>query len=582
MFCSNCGTKIEEGVKFCTKCGKATNNAPEAQVTVQQQIVQQPAQSSEKKPKRKIKPISLALLLIGFVAIIICFIIGGALGTTGQLYDKTAPSKAKFYSVNLNSSVKVGTPVNFSAGNVLPDELQWLAVHIACIGIYNMAQAGDYTLGDPFDYYQPRDIRDFLTERSGTETKTDMFYGICFNYAQAAYDEIAKNKNLYAGYGVKEWYIAGAFENANEIVLFVPTPQGQHDMIVNGVYVKAVSQHKVRTHGGATMHAWFWVYGNDNEIYWIDPTWTDNTGYPWWGVVRNGEELQLNPLENLCKEKIETSDEAFAWNNSGNANKNNSDYEQAAKDYTEAVSIDPNNAIAYYNRGVANANKGNRDAAIADYTEAIRLDPNLTVAYIGRGLIVSNAIGMSKDEINARWDAAIADYKTAIRLDPYNTRAYAELSGMLASRHGNDFALEYFNEAIRLNPNNAAIYVARGWIYRYKDLGTRKKSLRDAAIADFTEAIRIDPSNIIAYMERAKVYWDNGYFSSDNSFFDKSIADCTTIIKLDPINVAAYLQRASSYKWKGDRNRGIADVETVLQIDPNNSDAKLTLESFKR
>jgi hypothetical protein len=45
-FCVNCGTKIEEGSKFCIKCGKAINITPEPQVIVQQQV-QQPEQSSE-------------------------------------------------------------------------------------------------------------------------------------------------------------------------------------------------------------------------------------------------------------------------------------------------------------------------------------------------------------------------------------------------------------------------------------------------------------------------------------------------------------------------------------------------------
>ena len=51
-------------------------------------------------------------------------------------------------------------------GNSLANELQWLAIQTACIGQYNMAQTGDYSIGDPHDYYTPADIREYLTRQS--------------------------------------------------------------------------------------------------------------------------------------------------------------------------------------------------------------------------------------------------------------------------------------------------------------------------------------------------------------------------------------------------------------------------------
>jgi hypothetical protein len=86
-------------------------------------------------------------------------------------------------------------------GNSLADELQWLAAQIACVGQYNMAQTGDYSIGDPQDYYRPADIREYLTRLSGSRTATTTFYGICFDYAQAAYNHILNNRSLYENRG---------------------------------------------------------------------------------------------------------------------------------------------------------------------------------------------------------------------------------------------------------------------------------------------------------------------------------------------------------------------------------------------
>jgi hypothetical protein len=92
------------------------------------------------------------------------------------------------------------------------EELQRLAMITACIGQYNNAQTENYTLGDPVDYYTPPDIRAYLTAASGDRTRTTTFCGICFDYAQAAYDEIKNNRSRYESLGMQRngWYIAVA------------------------------------------------------------------------------------------------------------------------------------------------------------------------------------------------------------------------------------------------------------------------------------------------------------------------------------------------------------------------------------
>ncbi|MDR2178110.1 MAG: hypothetical protein LBP20_08755 [Treponema sp.] len=205
------------------------------------------------------------------------------LGSCDKPAWKGTTPETTVFTVDLDSAITLGTPISFAPDNSLYSELQWLAVQTACIGIYNNAQAGNYTLGDPQDQYKPADIRDFLTERSGAQTRTGMFYGICFDYAQAAYDDITRYADHYTGLGLREWYIAGVFDDPGEIVLYDPVPRGQHTLVLNGVYVKEQSRKRVRSHGNTTWHAWLWAVGNDGTIYWIDPTWTDTSGYVWWG-----------------------------------------------------------------------------------------------------------------------------------------------------------------------------------------------------------------------------------------------------------------------------------------------------------
>ena len=79
------------------------------------------------------------------------------------------------------------------------------------------------------------------------------------------------------------------------------------------------------------------------------------------------------------KEKVQKLlQSANSWSAKGN-------YDQAIKDYSEAIRLDPGLAPAWNNRGLAYDNKGDYDQAIKDFSEALRLDPGLANAWYHRG-----------------------------------------------------------------------------------------------------------------------------------------------------------------------------------------------------
>lgn len=51
-FCSNCGTKVEDGVKFCPKCGTAMQQQAQQQTAQQQQAQQQTAQPNAQQQQQ--------------------------------------------------------------------------------------------------------------------------------------------------------------------------------------------------------------------------------------------------------------------------------------------------------------------------------------------------------------------------------------------------------------------------------------------------------------------------------------------------------------------------------------------------
>jgi tetratricopeptide (TPR) repeat protein len=445
----------------------------------------------------------------------------------------------------------VGSTAFYGFADTFTDELQWLAMLTACIGQYNMAQTGDYSVQDPHDYYQPRDIREWLARQSGDRTVTQTFYGICFDYAQWAYDHIKQNAGQYEALGMKKggWYIVGALNNPRQLTLYDPVSRDRATAILNGVPLKEFSRQNVRAHGDAVMHAWLWVYGNDGTIYWIDPTWTDNAGYVWWGVVRNGEETQTRPAAEYCMVPLPNA-AAFDDFNRGNANKNMGEWDEAIAQYTETLRKDPNNAMAYNNRGAAYHDKGMNDQAIADCNQAIRLDPNFATAYLNRGNAY-RAKGM--------YDQAIADYTQAIRLDPNDAGAYLNRGNVYDDKGMYDQAIADYNQAIRLDPNFAMAYYNRGNAYR-------AKGMYDQAIADYTQAIRLNSNYASAYHNRGAAY-------HDKRMYDQAIADYSQAIRLDPNDASAYHNRGIVYDGKKDYDRAIADYTQAIRLNPNYTNA---------
>ncbi|MBO4727213.1 MAG: hypothetical protein J5631_02170 [Spirochaetaceae bacterium] len=182
----------------------------------------------------------------------------------------------------------------------LANMLQYLAVKIACKGVYDMAYTGNFRARNPTDYYKTSFIKKDLAKNDGKASKgTVLFEGICFDYADFAYQELKDNQKDYPN--VANFWMVGTFENSSDIVAYRLAGAGENStMTINRTPVVVFSHNHILAHDGATNHAWFWVQSTDGTVYWIDPTWTDNTGRPVYGIVRGGKEIQLTPSSDLC------------------------------------------------------------------------------------------------------------------------------------------------------------------------------------------------------------------------------------------------------------------------------------------
>ena len=147
-------------------------------------------------------------------------------------------------------------------------------------------------------------------------------------------------------------------------------------------------------------------------------------------------------------------------------------WDDAIREYTESIRLDPSQAVYFFYRGWVYDDKEDYVRAIADLNEAIRLNPNDAYSYYIRGIIYSN----SGDD-----NRAIEDYTTAIRLDPNFYNAYNNRGIIYENRRDYDRALADYSAAIRINPDFAEAYQNRGDVYMARGDRTR-------ANADYAKA----------------------------------------------------------------------------------------------
>jgi tetratricopeptide (TPR) repeat protein len=247
--------------------------------------------------------------------------------------------------------------------------------------------------------------------------------------------------------------------------------------------------------------------------------------------------------------------------------------------YGVSDQVTPKTAGTYLDRGILFASRGDYELAILDFTEALNINPELSAAYLLRGRAISASvsfvIGIEKDfsgfdsyfsrgiiskEHTVIYEKAIEDFNQALRLDPNNANIYAERGFAYSEIRDYDKAIADFTQAIKLSPNDSRIYYnARGSMYG-------SKGDFDKAIADYTQAIRLDPNTTRAYYNRGNEYLFNGDF-------DKAIADFTQAIRLDPDDYDSYLNRGIAYSNKGDIDKAITDYTQAIKLNPDNDNA---------
>jgi tetratricopeptide (TPR) repeat protein len=116
--------------------------------------------------------------------------------------------------------------------------------------------------------------------------------------------------------------------------------------------------------------------------------------------------------------------------------------------------------------------------------------------------------------------------------DPVNAKAWIAIGNRYFDLHQRQKAIEAYNKALQLDPNNPDILTDQGVMYR--EIGAF-----DHAIANFEKANTIDPRHLTSLLDLGVLY------AQDLKDEDKAIKAWTRLIRIAPTSIQA--ARAQAY-----------------------------------
>ncbi|SFI69277.1 DUF1549 domain-containing protein [Planctomicrobium piriforme] len=334
--------------------------------------------------------------------------------------------------------------------------------------------------------------------------------------------------------------------------------------------------------------------------------------------VRSG---QVEPLIQACTQAIAANPKNFvAYIGRGMGLNAQNKYDEAAKDFDQALKVEgqspaavttrgqaymhrsyalnqqgkfleaidsayfsllekADNAQAHHYRAMAYIGWNKLDKSIASCNRALDADPKFAEALSTRGYVYG-----LKGDYNKNFE----DQEKALAIDPKLAVALQRRAAANMAKGKADLAAKDIEEAIRINPNSADAYCDRaimnGMVRNYTQaLADVEQAIKadpnsararvqyaqamqsmkkpDEALKSLTEAIRINPNLVEALNLRGTLYLE-----SKQS--DKALEDFNKAIATDPKSLASYQGRAKAYRQLKKMDEATADLAKIRELQP--------------
>ena len=240
-------------------------------------------------------------------------------------------------------------------------------------------------------------------------------------------------------------------------------------------------------------------------------------------------------------------------------------YRAAYTDYDQALKLEPNSATALSGRGWMvyrlakyendpEQRRSDLESALADLEQATAIDPGQVSAWTGQGYthFALGELYVWSDQVQGRTRSACAE----------SERNPNTVQDRLIYREENLKAIEAFEQATALTPDNAGLYSVQGFI-RYNLLNCPEmdnETLFLAIIEDFDQALALEPDVLEWRLRRANIYYALG-----PDYYPQAIVDYEVLVALQP-DAGWYLTLGNLYFVEGDTDKAVEAYMQAIEI----------------
>jgi serine/threonine-protein kinase len=230
-------------------------------------------------------------------------------------------------------------------------------------------------------------------------------------------------------------------------------------------------------------------------------------------------------------------------------------YREAAKEYQQAIDLEPGNENAYVGLALAYEHEGAIDQAEQAYQRAMEAHPNSPYAYNSLGTFYLR---------REQYDKAVQMFQKVIAMAPEGYGAYVNLGATYHDMGAYAKAIEPLKKSISIHPSYSG----------YVDLGAAYAGLNRFAdeAAAYEEAIKLDPREFITWGNLGEARYYSGEKEQALPAYRKAVELATEELKVNPHDPDVLGNLANYYSVLGDRDRALSYLQQALQYGHNDKD----------
>lgn len=218
----------------------------------------------------------------------------------------------------------------------------------------------------------------------------------------------------------------------------------------------------------------------------------------------------------------------------------------------------PTSARAHVNYGTELQEAGRHEEAVKQFTEAIRLNPGSAKAHVSLASLLTTS---------GEFDDAQTHFEQALRIEPKNAEYHSGYAYLLDQLGRKDEALTESETAIRLAPKSPQAYYGYGAFLE-------KHGQPEEAMAKYRQALEYDPNYVDAHIDLGNLLFETGQTAEAKEHFQRASM-------LNPKLAQPHNYLGKVFMREGNIPQAIDQFEEALRLHPDFPEAEENLRIAK-